>query len=49
MSKFKVNIMTKDQGSFEVIIEANNPPQARQFAQGRYAGATVGSANQIGG
>ena len=31
-----------------VFIEANNPPQAREFAEARYPGGTCTSANQCG-
>lgn len=31
----------------QVLVEANNPPQARQFAESRYGGKAHG-ANQVG-
>jgi hypothetical protein len=32
----------------QVLIEANNPPQARAFAEARYPGGTCRAANQVG-
>ena len=40
---FKVKIIGKGCTSDEVIIEATNPPQAREFAAARYPGAKIGS------
>ena len=31
----------------QVLIEANNPPQARDFAEGRYPGGTARGVNQV--
>ena len=31
----------------QVLIEANNPPQARDFAEARYPGGTAHGANQV--
>ena len=31
----------------QVLIEANNPPQARAFAEGRYPGGTARGVNQV--
>ena len=46
--QFKCNIRYDDGNPAEqVIIEANNPPQARKFAEARYGG-TCTSANQVG-
>lgn len=40
---FKVKIIGKGCTSDEVIIEATNIPQARQFAEGRYPGCKIGA------
>ena len=46
--QFKCNIIYGDGNpSEQVIIEANNPPQARKFAEARYGGKCT-SANQVG-
>ena len=46
--EFKCNIVYNDGNpSEQVIIEANNPPQARKFAEARYGGKCT-SANQVG-
>ena len=31
----------------KVLIEANNPPQAKAFAEARFAGGKCTSANQV--
>ena len=33
----------------EPIIEANNPPQAREFAEARFPGGRCTAANQLNG
>jgi len=46
--KFRCNVIYGDGNPAEqVIIEANNPPQARKFAELRYGGKCT-SANQCG-
>jgi hypothetical protein len=45
MANFKqweVNVITKGAGGRQVIIEAINIPQARQFAEARYPGCKIG-------
>ncbi len=45
---FKCNVIFKDGNPAQtVLIEANNPPQAREFAEGRYPGGTARGANQV--
>ena len=39
---WKVKIIGKGCASDEVIIEATNIPQARQFAEARYPGCKIG-------
>ena len=45
---YKVTI-TFDNGnpSRQVLIESNNPPEAKDFAEGRYPGCTAWGANQV--
>ena len=31
----------------QLIVEANNPPQAKDFAEARYPGCTARGANQV--
>ena len=45
--KYKCNITFKGNPAIREIIEANNPPQAKQFAEARYPGGTCTSANQV--
>lgn len=40
---FRVHIIGKNSQSEHVIIEATNPPQAREFAAARYPGCRIGS------
>ena len=40
---WKVRIIGKGCTSDEVIIQATNIPQARQFAESRYPGAKIGA------
>ena len=40
---WKVKIIGKGCASDEVIIEATNIPQAREFAAARYPGAKIGA------
>ena len=40
---YKVKIIGRGCTSDEVIIEATNPPQAREFAAARYPGAKIGA------
>jgi len=48
MKTFKVTVTYPGTGNpaQQVLIEANNPPQAKQFAEARYGGKANG-ANQI--
>ena len=47
---YKVNVRYPGTGqpAQQVLIEANNPPQAKQFAEARYGGV-AGGCNQVGG
>ena len=45
--KFKCQIIFTGQNAQSVIVEAVNPPQAKQFAEARYPGGRCVSANQI--
>tara|TARA_Y100000592_G_C5307440_1_gene238454 strand:+ start:357 stop:512 length:156 start_codon:yes stop_codon:yes gene_type:complete len=46
---FKCNIIFSDGNpAITEYVEANNPPQARQFAEARYPGGRCTSANQCG-
>ena len=48
--QFRCNIVYNDGNPAEqVIIEANNPPQARDFAEARYPGGRCTAANQLNG
>ena len=40
---YRVNVIAPGTGSREVIIEAVNVPEARQFAEARYPGARIGA------
>ena len=45
---YKVTVTFSDGNpAQQVLIEANNPPQAKKFAEARYGG-TARSANQVG-
>ena len=33
--------------SRQVMVEANNPPEAKEFAEARYRGGTARGANQV--
>ena len=46
---FKCNVIFKNGNPCQtVVVEANNPPQARSFAEARYPGGSCTSANQVG-
>ena len=45
--KFRCQIIFTGATAQSVIIEAVNPPQAKQFAEARYPGGRCVSANQI--
>ena len=46
--KYKCNVIFKDGNPPQrPIIEANNPPQARAFAEARFPGGKCTSANQV--
>ena len=48
MKQFKCTVIFSDGNpAIQPIVEANNPPQARQFAEARYGG-TCRAANQVG-
>ena len=42
-------IFSNGNPAIEPIIEANNPPQARDFAEARYPGGRCTAANQLNG
>jgi len=44
---YKCTMIFKGNPAQKVMIEANNPPQARQFAEARYPGGKCTSANQV--
>ena len=45
---YRCNVIFKDGNPRQtVMIEANNPPQARAFAEARYPGGKCTSANQV--
>ena len=45
---YKCNIIFKGGSPAQkVMIEANNPPQAKSFAEARYPGGKCTSANQV--
>ena len=45
---YRCNVIFKDGNPRQtVLIEANNPPQARAFAEARYPGGKCTSANQV--
>ena len=46
--EFKVQVVTPGAGRNDVIIEAVNRPQARQFAESRYPGCKIAGINQVG-
>ena len=46
--QFKCTVtFTNGNPAIQPIIEANNPPQAREFAEARYPGGTCRAANQV--
>ena len=45
--QFKVKVIGKNSQSDYVIIEANNHPQAREFAEARFPGCRIGSVNTL--
>ena len=46
---YRCNIIFNDGNpAIKEDIEANNPPQARQFAEARFPGGRCTSANQVG-
>ena len=45
---YRCNIVFKDGNpAIKELIEANNPPQARKFAEARFPGGKCTSANQV--
>ena len=47
MAQFKCQVNPKGAGSYPVIIEAINAPQARQFAEARYPGCKIAGVNRV--
>ena len=45
---YKVQVVTPGAGRSDVIIEAVNRPQAREFAESRYPGCKIAGINQVG-
>ena len=46
--QYKVQVVTPGSGRNDVIIEAVNRPQAREFAESRYPGCKIAGINQVG-